>query len=114
MEKKDKLYILWANGDPVTSELMVFMYARNSMINNWWSEVVLIIWGGSTKLVKNNIDMLNRLKELKSVGVNVMACRRCAEELGMVEQLEQLNIKVEYLGTFLTELIKNGEHLITI
>ena len=114
MNKKGKLYILWTSSDPTTSELMVFMYAKNSMMNNWWNEVNLIIWGGSTKLIKNNIDMINNLKELKAAGVNIMACKRCAEILGMVEQLEQLNITVEYLGTFLTDLIKNNEHLITI
>lgn len=27
-EKKDKLYILWTNADPVTAKLMVMMYGK--------------------------------------------------------------------------------------
>lgn len=30
---QDRLYILWTNADPVTSKLMVMMYAKNSLKN---------------------------------------------------------------------------------
>ena len=29
------LHILWTNGDPVTAEHMVMMYATNSLLNDW-------------------------------------------------------------------------------
>ena len=33
--QKSKLYILWTNGDLVTSEKMVLMYAVNSVLKGW-------------------------------------------------------------------------------
>jgi hypothetical protein len=39
MEKKDHLYILWTNGDPITAEKRVFMYGINSLLKGWWEKV---------------------------------------------------------------------------
>lgn len=43
MEKK--LTILWTNADPITAELMIFMYTEASIGRGWWNEVEIIIWG---------------------------------------------------------------------
>ncbi len=42
MSTKQRLNILWNNADPVTSELMVVMYAVNSVGMGWWEAVTLI------------------------------------------------------------------------
>ncbi|HDL89489.1 MAG TPA: DsrE family protein, partial [Thermodesulforhabdus norvegica] len=31
MSERARLFVLWTNGDPVTSEKMVFMYTVNSL-----------------------------------------------------------------------------------
>ena len=51
---KEELTILWTNGDPVTAEYMVLMYAVNSIKNSWWKKVEIVVWGGATKLVQEN------------------------------------------------------------
>lgn len=111
---EDKLNILWTNADPITAKLMVFMYAENALIRDWWKEVEIIIWGATAKLVAENKEIQDKINDMKSKGVQVVACIACARELGVVEELTELGLELKSMGPPLTELIKNGEKLITI
>ncbi len=113
MDKKH-LYVLWTNADPVTAKLMVFMYTINSMKRGWWEKVTLVIWGAPTKLVATNEEMQAKIKEAQEAGVEVEACIACARELGVIEDLENLGIKVVSWGPLLTNVLKEDETLITI
>ena len=112
--QKGNLYILWTNDSPVTSELMVMMYAENAMLNNWWDKITVIIWGATTKLVADNTDIQKGIEKCREAGVEFSACLGCAAELGTVEKLENLGIELKYWGVPLTDLIKNRENLITV
>ena len=111
---KTHLYVLWTNDDLIVAEKMVFMYTINSLINNWWDNVTLIIWGAPAKLVSENINIQAKIKEAQEAGIHVTACRACADQLGVTEALENLNIEVKYWGQPLTEILKNNEKLLTI
>jgi len=112
--QKTHLYVLWTNDNPITAEKMVFMYTINSLIHGWWEKVTLIVWGAPTKLVSEDADIQNKIKEALEAGVHVTACKACADQLGVTETLKQLGIEVKYWGMPLTEILKNGEHLVTI
>lgn len=114
MNKKTHLYVLWTNGDPITAEKMVFMYAINSLIRGWWQKVTLIIWGAPAKLVSEDINIQNKVKEALDAGVHITACKACADQLGVTEALEKLKIEVIYWGAPLTEILANEERLLTI
>jgi hypothetical protein len=114
MTRKTHLYVLWTNGNPVTAEKMVFMYSINSLIQGWWEKVTLIIWGEPAKLVSEDITIQKKVKEALDAGVQVTACKACADQLGVTEILEKLQIEVKYWGLPLTELLKNNEQLLTI
>lgn len=109
-----KLHILWTSADPDTFFKMVAMYAFNAPKKGWWKEVSIIIWGGSTRLVGEHRAVQNRLKELAAAGVELRACRACAEQLGVAEILEGLGVEVAYMGEPLTELLKSDAKLLTI
>ncbi len=111
---KTHLYVLWTNDNPVTAEKMVFMYTINSLIHGWWEKVTLIIWGASTKLVSENATIQEKIKEALDTGVHITACKACADQLGVTETLEKLQIEVKYWGPPLTEILKNNEQLLTI
>ena len=113
MEKRH-LYVLWTNDNPITAEKMVFMYTINSMLRGWWEKVTLIVWGATPKLVSENDAIQAKIKEALEAGVHVTACKACADQLGLTEQLEGLGIEVKYWGEPLTEILKNDEKLITI
>ena len=111
---KKHLYLLWANDNPITAEKMVFMYTINSLIHNWWEEVTIIIWGAPTKLVSEDVNIQERIKEALDAGVHITACKACADQLGVTETLENLLIEVKYWGLPLTDILKNDEQLLTI
>ncbi len=111
---KKHLYLLWTNDNPITAEKMVFMYTINSLIHNWWEEVTIIIWGAPTKLVSEDVNIQERIKEALDAGVHITACKACADQLGVTETLENLQIEVKYWGLPLTDILKNDEQLLTI
>ena len=114
MNKKTHLYVLWTNGDPITAEKMVFMYAINSLIRGWWQKVTLIIWGAPAQLVSEDINIQKKVKEALDAGVHITACKACADQLGVTEALEKLKIEVKYWGAPLTEILASEERLLTI
>jgi len=111
---KTHLYVLWTNDNPITAEKMVFMYTINSLIHGWWEKVTLIIWGATAKLVAEDANIQKKIEEALDAGVHITACKACADQLGVTETLEKLNIEVKYWGQPLTEVLKNNEHLLTI
>jgi len=109
MIKKTHLYLLWTNDNPITAEKMVFMYTVNSLIHGWWEKVTLIIWGAPTKLVSEDDNIQKMVKEALEAGVHITACKACADQLGVTETLEKLNIEVKYWGIPLTEILTSEE-----
>lgn len=114
MSKKTHLYVLWTNDNPITAEKMVFMYTVNSLIHGWWDKVTLIVWGAPAKLVSEDDTIQEKVKEAMEAGVHITACKACADQLGVTEALENLDIEVKYWGIPLTEILKSEETLLTI
>lgn len=114
MSKDDTLHIVWTTNDPTTARLMVFMYATNSLLKGWWKNVHVLMWGGATKLFCEDPEIREKLRAFQNAGGDVSACRRCAEELGAVEQIEAFGgIDLFYVGEHFTRLIKDGETILT-
>jgi hypothetical protein len=114
MKNDEKLVVLWTSSDIEVALKMVFMYTLNSKLKSWWEEVTLVVWGPSTKLLSENIEIQNYLRVIKESGVEVLACRACADEYGVTDILEnKLELKVIYMGIPLTEYLKNGIKVIT-
>lgn len=114
MKDNEHLYILWTNSDPVTADKMVFMYALNSLKKGWWKEVTVVIWGSTAKLACENAAVQSQIMELSAAGVQFSACKACADELGVADQLLAMGMEVKYWGQPLTELLKTGQFLLTI
>lgn len=114
MKKHNQLYILWTNADILTSEKMVMMYATNSMLEKWWDAVTVIIWGATAKLVAESDLIQAKIKMAQQAGVKFSACKACADQLGVSDKFTNLGLEVLYWGEGLTDILKNGEKLITI
>ena len=112
--EENKLYILWTNASVLTFKKMISMYAFNGKKNNWWDNVTVIIWGETAQLVDENEEVQIHINKLIEIGVNVSACKACADELGVSDKFQELGIELKYWGTPLTKLIKSKENLITI
>jgi hypothetical protein len=114
MAEETHLYILWTNGDPITAEKMVFMYGINSRLRGWWDKVTLIIWGATAKLSAENAQIRGKIEEALDAGVHVTACKACADQLGVTDNLEKMKVEVKYWGEPLTKILKSGETLLNI
>ena len=110
----DALFILWTNADPVTANLMVFMYAENTMRYRKWDNITIIVWGATTKLVADDPQIQSKIRTLQGLGVRFSACITCAEELGVTESLRSLGIDLVKWLNPLTELLKENKKLITV
>lgn len=111
---KGHLYILWTNDNPITAEHMVMMYSKNAVLRNWWDKVTVIIWGATSKLVAEDDNIQKLIKDGQGTGVKFSGCLACANNLGTTEKLTELGIELKLWGESLTELIKNGEFIITV
>lgn len=102
------LLVLWVSQDKGAAQNMVFMYTKNSKLKGWWNDVRLIIWGPSAVLLANDEDLQKELQELMAAGVELFACKRCADNYGVSEKLAGLGVEVEYMGEPFTSMLKEG------
>ena len=108
------LHILWTNADPVSSEHMVLMYARNALLNGWWDKVTVIIWGATQRLAVSNEAVRVKMDVARQAGVEFTACTSCAMNLGLAEKLEEDGIEVIRWGEKLSLLMQNGKSVLTV
>jgi hypothetical protein len=109
----DHLLIVWTSSDPEVAHNMVFMYAYNAQKNGWWDQVTLLVWGPSSKLCSEDKEIQESLDKMKEQGVELLACKGCADRIGVSDKLEELGIEVKYTGTYLSDFLKSGKKVIT-
>lgn len=110
----DKIAILWTTDNKETIDNMLMMYTLNSKAQGWWDEVVLIIWGASAELVKNDIDLQKSIIEMIDIGIKVEACKVCADNLSATNELEKIGVNVRYMGVPLTTYLKSDYKVLSI
>jgi hypothetical protein len=107
------LVVIWSSRDREVAQNMVFMYTKNSKLEGWWDRVRLVVWGPSAKLLATDQELQSELGELKEAGVELQACKACADRYGVSDKLGSLGIDVIYMGQPLTEYLKAGYPVIT-
>ncbi len=113
-KKEKKLLVLWTSGEKETAMNMVLLYSLNSLLKGWWDSVTVLIWGASTELLADDRDVQASLKKFMEAGGEAIACKKCAENLGVEKNLEELGVSVFYTGQYLTEAIQSGEKILTV
>ncbi len=108
-----KLIILWTTAERETAIKMILPYLKNSLVQGWWKEITLIVWGASTKLVSADSEIQNKVLELQELGVQLESCKWCADEFGVSEKMEQLGFDNKYMGEVFTEYLKGSDQVLT-
>ncbi len=106
--KPDKLMVLWTSGDREVALKMVFMYTFNAKKRDWWGQVRFVVWGPSSKLLSEDQELQKGIKEMLDAGVEIQACKACADMYGVSDKLASLGIEVKYMGVPLTNMLKDG------
>jgi len=113
LEKPSKLLVVWTSGDREVALKMVFMYTFNAKKRGWWKEVRFLVWGPSSKLLSEDKELQQGITQMKEAGVELVACKACADQYGVSEKLESLGIEVKYMGVPLTEMLKSDWTTVT-
>ena len=107
------LVIVWTSGERDVADKMVFMYTYNGKKRGWWQEITLIVWGPSGRLLIQDQDLQDKLKQMQDEGVAVKACKGCSDQLGISDELADLGIEVKYIGRELTDYIQSDQYVLT-
>lgn len=113
-EGSEKLVILWTSGEHETAEKMICMYAHNAMKHGWWETVLVIVWGAAQRLLVEDAALQEHVREMAADGVEVAACKACADQLGAADQLAAMGVDVRYTGKELTGYLKEGIRVLSI
>ena len=108
-----KLLILWASGEKDVAYMVALIYPKVAKKSGWWDQIRIIIWGPSAKLLAEDPAMLPLIKTLQKEGVEILACKWCAEQYGVGKKLEEMGVKVDYMGEPLTEMLKSDWKVLT-
>lgn len=114
MESPDSLLVLWTAGDRTAALEMALMYGLNAKLNDWWADVTLLVWGPSQSLLAEDVEVQEKVAEMKLAGVRVVACRRCAEDLRLADRLPELGCEVFFTGEYLTDWLRSGRPILTL
>jgi len=103
-----KVLVILSSGDREVALEVGIPYSLNAVSNNWMDEVKVIIFGPSEKIAANDAEVQAKLKELREAGIEVMACKWCADRMNITDKFEAVGIKVVYVGPIISDLLKDG------
>ncbi len=112
-DKKDRLLVVWTSSDREVALRMLFMYTRNAKRMGWWDDVRLLIWGPSAKLLSEDEELKAYIRDMKDIGIELIACKACSDGYGVSDALSDLGVEVMYVGELFTEMLQDGWTTIT-
>ncbi len=106
--------LLWTTDNKDTALNMLCLYGHNAKLQGWMDEVEILVWGASQNLIARDTEVQAKVKAMINDGVKITACKKCAENMGVEQELSSCSIEVYYTGKLLSEWIKSGESIITV
>ena len=104
---RDKVLIVLSSSD--REKLITgLMYATNSLKHGWMDQVKVIVFGPSQRLSLEDEEIQAYLKELISLKATPLACKYIADREGFSKEMDDLGVDVVYVGSVISEHIKQG------
>ncbi len=107
---KNKLFVIWASADTEVHKETSFQYSFNAKKYGWMDEVKVIIFGPSERTIPENPELMNKIKLMIDNGIEVIACKACGDGYSTSKKFEEIGVKIEYVGKYISDLIKDGWH----
>jgi hypothetical protein len=101
----DKLAVILASSDRKVLE-MGLVYARNVAARGWMEDMKLFFFGPSEVAIATDPDLQELVKTIVSEGTVPRACKWCSDKYGVSDMLEALGCVVEYIGSPVSEAIR--------
>lgn len=109
----NKLVLIWSSDDPMVAQRVALMFSHAAQKNKWFSDVTLVIWGPSAKLIAGDTTLQKKIGDMQIDGVKIEACVACASAYGVEDKLKALNYEVLPMGEPLANYLKRGYNVIT-
>jgi hypothetical protein len=103
---RSKVVVIIASGEKGVVQTAL-MYAKNTMKYGWLDDVKTILFGPSEKLVAQDSELATQVQELCTAGDGI-ACKFISDHEGTSDALSKLGLQIEYVGTIIANLIKDG------
>jgi len=110
---KTRLAVVWTSGDSEVAHKMCFMYTQAAKRAQWFDEVVLVVWGPSSRLLAGDKELQASVKKMIAAGVVVQACVACADMYGVADTLREIDIEVKPMGRPLSDMLKADWKVLT-
>jgi len=101
-----KLLVIIATGDREKA-IAGLMYTRNVLKSKWLDDVKVVLFGPSEKLAAHDDKVAWFIKEITDES-DCFACKAISDKEGVSEKLGEAGVKVEYVGTIVSNAIKDG------
>ncbi len=93
------------NRDKIGAALM---FAYNAARYRWLDDVKVVFFGPSENLIaEGDSEVLRWLDALRELGVSFTACKRYAEDKGILEKVS-VRSPLEYVGSVIAGLVSEG------
>lgn len=110
-----KLFVVWKSNNETDIHNFIVPYAFNSKKHEWFTDVEVLIWGASQEKVADDLEIQEKIKSLIGIGINVYACKFCADKVNATKTLESIGVEVIYTGVLLSDRQKDDVYeVITI
>lgn len=101
-----KLLVIIATGDKQKA-MTGLMYTRNAIRQNWLEDVKVVFFGPSEQLMIQDKQVAEMVKDI-AAHCAPLACKAISDREGISAGIEDLGVKVEYVGSIISNLIKDG------
>ena len=101
-----KVLVIISSGEKEKA-LTGLMYARNAKERGWMDEVKVIFFGPSENLLVQDEDIQDMAKQISQTETPV-ACKFLSDRDGISEKIEEIGVNVDYVGSIISNLIKEG------
>ena len=102
----DKLLVIISSGDR-EKVLTALMYAKNTIKFGWIPDVRVMFFGPAENLLASDTDVKGSAAELANYGTP-LACKFLSDRDGISDHIEAIGVEVDYVGTIIADLIKDG------
>jgi len=102
----DKILVVIATGDK-DKALTGLMYAKNALKREWLEDVKVVYFGSSERLMVEDADIASAAIEVTSLG-ETYACKAISDRENISERIDEMGVKVEYVGAIISEYVKQG------
>lgn len=103
----DRIVAIICSSDPGTARTGA-MYAVSALKNGWLEEVKLFFFGPAEDLLLQDEELQSWLREYQAMEETAVACKFISDRDGTSDSIAKLDVQVEYVGSMISDLIKEG------